>query len=101
MRKRGETVRGARWWEAGRRRDREVRGDHKAFEEVHDDKRKITSHDPDKCNKKHVNSKERARNRREKRETTTLETGENSVRFSIWANKNEPQKEKTVGHDFL
>ena len=39
--------------------------DHNPFEEVHGDEGKVTKHNPVKCNKKHVNSREKARNRRE------------------------------------
>jgi len=42
-----------------------MRRDHNPFEEVHGDDGKATRHNPVKCNKKHVNLKEKARKRRE------------------------------------
>jgi len=43
-----------------------MKGDHNPFEEADGDEGKVTKHIPVKCNKKHVNSKEEARNRNEK-----------------------------------
>ena len=70
----------------------EVGKDHTAFEEVYGGER-LTGHDPVKRNKKHVNSKEKAQNRRgRKTETTTLGMGEDNVPFSKWADKNKSRK---------
>jgi len=64
--KHGENARRVRWGKEERRRKREMKGDHNPFEEVDGDEGKVTGHNPVKCNKKHVNSKEKARNGRGK-----------------------------------